>query len=130
MLPSTDDEKRKCHRKDPMKKHNWIFGATATILLSLPSVATSFTLPASGVALRRRVSATSTSTSATSTSLIRLSAESSDDQDSKKIVVIGNGMVGQRFMENLLELTKESDQKCTLATFCEKFRWLPTTASS
>ena len=102
-----------------MKKHNWIFGA-ATILLSLPSATTSFTLPSSSVALRRHhVSATST----TSTSPIRLSAESSDgDQDSKKIVVIGNGMVGQRFMENLLELTKESDQKCTLATFCEEPR--------
>ena len=120
MVPPTDDEK-KCHRK-----HNWIFGATATILLSLPSVATSFTLPSSSAALRRRhVSATSTATtSATSASPIRLSAESSDDQDSKKIVVIGNGMVGQRFMENLLDLTKDAaaGQKCTLATFCEEPR--------
>ena len=107
-----------------MKKHSWIFGAAATILLSLPSVVTSFTLPSSSAALRRHVSATSTST--TSASPIRLSAESNGDgdQDSKKIVVIGNGMVGQRFMENLLDLTKDAaaGQKCTLATFCEEPR--------
>lgn len=40
--------------------------------------------------------------------------------DKKKIVVIGNGMVGQRFMENMIDLDKE--QKCTLATFCEEKR--------
>jgi len=38
----------------------------------------------------------------------------------KKIVVIGNGMVGQRFMENMIDLDK--DDKCTLATFCEEKR--------
>ena len=121
MMPPADDTRKECHREDPnpTKKHNWIFGVAA-ILLSLPSAATSFTLPSSSAALRRHVSATSTTT----TSPIRLSAESSDDGDSKKIVVIGNGMVGQRFMENLLELTKDaaSGQKCTLATFCEEPR--------
>lgn len=40
--------------------------------------------------------------------------------DPKKIVVIGNGMVGQRFMENIIDLDKEG--KCTLATFCEEKR--------
>lgn len=40
--------------------------------------------------------------------------------DKKKIVVIGNGMVGQRFMENMIDLDKE--EKCTLATFCEEKR--------
>jgi nitrite reductase (NADH) large subunit len=38
----------------------------------------------------------------------------------KKIVVIGNGMVGQRFMENMIDLDK--NDKCTLATFCEEKR--------
>jgi nitrite reductase (NADH) large subunit len=42
------------------------------------------------------------------------------DSDKKKIVVIGNGMVGQRFMENMIALDKE--HKCTLATFCEEKR--------
>jgi nitrite reductase (NADH) large subunit len=40
--------------------------------------------------------------------------------DKKKIVVIGNGMVGQRFMENMIANDKE--QKCTVATFCEEKR--------
>lgn len=41
--------------------------------------------------------------------------------DSKtKVVVIGNGMVGQRFMENLIRLDEEN--KCTIATFCEEKR--------
>ncbi len=40
--------------------------------------------------------------------------------DKKKIVVIGNGMVGQRFMENMIDLDK--DAKCELATFCEEKR--------
>ena len=40
--------------------------------------------------------------------------------DKKKIVVIGNGMVGQRFMENMIDL--DQDKKYTLATFCEEKR--------
>jgi len=40
--------------------------------------------------------------------------------EKKRVVVIGNGMVGQRFMENMIELDKE--EKCTLATFCEEKR--------
>lgn len=38
----------------------------------------------------------------------------------KRIVVIGNGMVGQRFMENMIDLDKEG--RCTLSTFCEEKR--------
>ena len=38
----------------------------------------------------------------------------------KKIVVVGNGMVGQRFMENLLKL--DIDNQCQLSTFCEEPR--------
>jgi nitrite reductase (NADH) large subunit len=42
-------------------------------------------------------------------------------QDNKKrVVVIGNGMVGQRFMENLLKL--DVDKKCQISTFCEEPR--------
>ena len=102
---------------DPMKHSNWIFGVIA-ILLSSTSV-TSFTLPSSNTILRRSAQSFS---QPTSTSPIRLSAESNNDADAKKIVVIGNGMVGQRFMENLLELTKGATSKCTLATFCEEPR--------
>ena len=40
--------------------------------------------------------------------------------DKKRVVVIGNGMVGQRFMENLLKLDK--DKECTISTFCEEPR--------
>jgi nitrite reductase (NADH) large subunit len=39
--------------------------------------------------------------------------------EKKKVVVIGNGMVGQRFMENLI---KEAGDDCQLATFCEEPR--------
>jgi nitrite reductase (NADH) large subunit len=39
--------------------------------------------------------------------------------EKKKVVVIGNGMVGQRFMENLI---KEAGDACQLATFCEEPR--------
>jgi hypothetical protein len=41
-------------------------------------------------------------------------------QDKKRVVVIGNGMVGQRFMENLLKL--DTDNKCQISTFCEEPR--------
>jgi len=42
------------------------------------------------------------------------------DSDKKRVVVIGNGMVGQRFMENLIDLDK--DKKCVISTFCEEPR--------
>jgi nitrite reductase (NADH) large subunit len=42
------------------------------------------------------------------------------DSEKKRVVVIGNGMVGQRFMENLISLDK--DKKCILSTFCEEPR--------
>ena len=38
----------------------------------------------------------------------------------KKVVVIGNGMVGQRFMENLIKL--DPDRQCEISTFCEEPR--------
>lgn len=41
--------------------------------------------------------------------------------DKKKVVVIGNGMVGQRFMENLLKDTEGSDN-VQISTFCEEPR--------
>ena len=42
------------------------------------------------------------------------------DDAKKRVVVIGNGMVGQRFMENLLKL--DEDKKCIISTFCEEPR--------
>lgn len=42
------------------------------------------------------------------------------DAEKKKVVVVGNGMVGQRFMENLISLDKNG--QCQLATFCEEPR--------
>lgn len=42
------------------------------------------------------------------------------EEGKKKIVVLGNGMVGQRFLENFVEIDKE--KKCQLATFCEEKR--------
>lgn len=38
-----------------------------------------------------------------------------------KVVVIGNGMVGQRFMENILDLDQDH-QSISLVTFCEENR--------
>lgn len=52
-----------------------------------------------------------------------LSASTTANGDSsakKRVVVVGNGMVGQRFMENLLKLDK--DHKCQISTFCEEPR--------
>ncbi len=43
-----------------------------------------------------------------------------DESDKKRVVVIGNGMVGQRFMENLIDL--DTDKKCVISTFCEEPR--------
>ena len=48
------------------------------------------------------------------------SASDDSDADKKRVVVIGNGMVGQRFMENLLDL--DTENKCTITTFCEEPR--------
>jgi nitrite reductase (NADH) large subunit len=38
----------------------------------------------------------------------------------KRVVVVGNGMVGQRFMEKLLQL--DESKACTVASFCEEPR--------
>lgn len=40
--------------------------------------------------------------------------------EKKRVVVIGNGMVGQRFMENLISL--DTEKKCIISTFCEEPR--------
>jgi len=53
-------------------------------------------------------------------SITSLSAENEAEEKKKRIVVIGNGMVGQRFMENMLEL--DENKKCQLSTFCEEPR--------
>jgi nitrite reductase (NADH) large subunit len=58
----------------------------------------------------RSFAATPSSTSTTTTAL----------DAKKRVVVIGNGMVGQRFMENLLEDCDPSEVQ--LATFCEEPR--------
>eukprot|EP00970_Alexandrium_tamarense_P012113 scaffold2748_cov193-Alexandrium_tamarense.AAC.21 len=50
----------------------------------------------------------------------QLHSTSSNDSEKKRIVVIGNGMVGQRFMENLIDL--DVDKKCIISTFCEEPR--------
>eukprot|EP00977_Amphora_coffeiformis_P009629 scaffold2219_cov177-Amphora_coffeaeformis.AAC.5 len=42
------------------------------------------------------------------------------DAEKKRVVVVGNGMVGQRFMENLLKIDEAKD--CQIATFCEEPR--------
>jgi nitrite reductase (NADH) large subunit len=42
------------------------------------------------------------------------------EADKKRVVVIGNGMVGQRFMENLIDL--DTEKKCIISTFCEEPR--------
>lgn len=46
--------------------------------------------------------------------------QSTQLNEKKRVVVIGNGMVGQRFMENLIDLDKE--KKCIISTFCEEPR--------
>lgn len=40
----------------------------------------------------------------------------------RKIVVIGNGMVGQRFLEQLVERGREKGEDCDITTFCEEPR--------
>lgn len=42
------------------------------------------------------------------------------ESEKKRVVVIGNGMVGQRFMENLISL--DTEKKCVISTFCEEPR--------
>jgi nitrite reductase (NADH) large subunit len=42
-----------------------------------------------------------------------------EQEEKKRVVVIGNGMVGQRFMENLI---KQTGEDCHISTFCEEPR--------
>jgi nitrite reductase (NADH) large subunit len=61
--------------------------------------------------------------SSSSSPLVRrtsLYATNADSKKKKRVVVIGNGMVGQRFMENLIDLDK--DKECIISTFCEEPR--------
>jgi nitrite reductase (NADH) large subunit len=57
----------------------------------------------------------------TRTKSVQFMASQEDEDSKKKIVVIGNGMVGQRFMENIIKHDPDGS-KCTLATFCEEPR--------
>jgi nitrite reductase (NADH) large subunit len=52
--------------------------------------------------------------------LLKASAASSDKEGKKRVVVVGNGMVGQRFMEKLLAM--DADKQCLISTFCEEPR--------
>jgi len=55
----------------------------------------------------------------TAPSLTKVQSTTSLHAEKKKVVVIGNGMVGQRFMENLIKIDPE---QFDLATFCEEPR--------
>lgn len=55
-----------------------------------------------------------------STTSTRSASTSALEAEKKKVVVVGNGMVGQRFMENLLKI--DTDQQCQISTFCEEPR--------
>lgn len=53
-------------------------------------------------------------------SLVRNPVPSALMAEKKKVVVVGNGMVGQRFMENLLKI--DENKECQITTFCEEPR--------
>ncbi|KAL3899008.1 MAG: hypothetical protein SGARI_006552, partial [Bacillariaceae sp.] len=55
-----------------------------------------------------------------STNLHHFASTTALDAEKKRVVVVGNGMVGQRFMENLLE--DAGPDNIQLATFCEEPR--------
>lgn len=61
-----------------------------------------------------RVGLVTTTPSTSTTSTTQLDAEAK-----KRVVVVGNGMVGQRFLENMLDLGLDAIQ---LSTFCEEPR--------
>jgi len=71
-----------------------------------------------------RAFTTTTPTFAPRRSFLSVSASAVDDDDGDKkkkhVVVVGNGMVGQRFMENLLKIDENKD--CIISTFCEEPR--------
>jgi len=50
----------------------------------------------------------------------QLSMVAEDDSDCKRVIVIGNGMVGQRFLENMIRY--DTQRKFKLTTFCEEPR--------
>lgn len=61
-----------------------------------------------------------TTTSINHCQCTHLHAVLNGESEKKRIVVIGNGMVGQRFMENLISL--DTEKKCIISTFCEEPR--------
>eukprot|EP00814_Leptocylindrus_danicus_P018824 CAMPEP_0116035860 /NCGR_PEP_ID=MMETSP0321-20121206/20690_1 /TAXON_ID=163516 /ORGANISM="Leptocylindrus danicus var. danicus, Strain B650" /LENGTH=1115 /DNA_ID=CAMNT_0003512915 /DNA_START=103 /DNA_END=3450 /DNA_ORIENTATION=+ len=75
------------------------------------------TLTSTNAFLNTRYSSHPTTTQHKQNSKIILNAE-----QKKRVVVIGNGMVGQRFMENLLKVAPDASEKVQLATFCEEPR--------
>lgn len=93
-----------------------IFGA-----ISQNAVVQAFTIPQTSTSSLHRNSQTSYTTSSTCTAL---------DAEKKRVVVIGNGMVGQRFMENMIKIEKslqvngnsDKEPTCQLITFCEEPR--------
>jgi len=42
------------------------------------------------------------------------------EAEKKRVIVVGNGMVGQRFIENLLKI--DTNKECQISTFCEEPR--------
>lgn len=85
--------------------------ALASLACLSPSLVSSFSVAPPSFRLRDSISIGTKSS-------LRMAAD--DDDDKKRIVVIGNGMVGQRFMENILKL--DQDNKCIVSTFCEEPR--------
>ena len=96
------------------KQRQWT-GLNHISLLLLISPITSFHVPKSFTPRSKAKWGTHTASSQSPTSL-----SMSANGEKKNVVVIGNGMVGQRFMENLLDA--DPDKKCTISTFCEEPR--------
>jgi len=95
-----------------INKSSWALFCVSTLALSL-----SFQ-NADAFSTRSSFFHSKTSSSSPSSSALFMAENSSEGK--KKVVVIGNGMVGQRFMENLLKLDK--DNTCHISTFCEEPR--------
>jgi hypothetical protein len=57
---------------------------------------------------------------ATSTRRMLVELDAEANHQKKRVVVVGNGMVGQRFMENLIQ--QVGLDNCQISTFCEEPR--------
>lgn len=86
--------------------------SSATLIVALSFLLASSTTTTTAFVIPR------TTTAPPSLSQMALQAE----KQKKRVVVIGNGMVGQRFMENLLKLDDQDSKACEIATFCEEPR--------